>query len=435
MYNFYKILTSCSEPALNFLLQRRLADGKEDVLRINERRGIASLPRPDGRLIWFHAASVGEAQSTLILINRLLSENPQTKILVTTGTLTSAKVIGEKLPDRAFHQFYPLDHPEWTARFLNHWRPDVILWMESELWPNMLMQVRERSIPMVLINARLSPTSFKRWKLFGATAERLLSGFAKILCQTETDAQNFRALGAQNVHATGNLKFSAQPLPFDKADLQTLSARVTGRPLWLYASTHKGEEELACRIHEIVKNSIPDLLTIIVPRHPERREDIAAALKSTKLRILFRGTDKTLPREDTDLYIADTLGELGLFYRVAPIACIGRSFSDDGGGGHNPIEAAQLGCAVIHGPHVQNLQDIYTLMGAEGASLRLADEGQFEDILHELLSDPDRLKILQNKGLNFTRAQNGVVDVVFKEISSVITAQNTNPRARPAHAS
>jgi 3-deoxy-D-manno-octulosonic-acid transferase len=427
--SLYRYLTRKSSPLLNRLLNYRAQNGKENPERLQERRGIPSEPRPEGVLCWIHAASVGEAQSALILIHTLLRHRPDLKILITSGTLTSSRMLEKNLPERALHQFYPLDHPEWVCSFLDHWRPNCTLWMESELWPNMLSEISARKIPALLINARMSEASFKRWRLFKRTISRLLGVFSDILCQTERDALNFKKLGAHTVQVTDNLKYSAQPLSAEDADLKNMSGALGSRPCWVYASTHKGEELLAAQAHEILKNVLPDLLTIIVPRHPERGDMIVQDLASYSLKAQLRGAQKNLPAYDTDLYIVDTLGELGLFYRIAPIAVIGRSFSDDGGGGHNPIEAAQLGCAVLHGPHVQNLQEIFDEMDRAEASILIDQKEKLPQTLLRLLTQPQDLQIYQKTALEFARTKEHVIDrvsaVVFKMIDTLPTVKNT----------
>ncbi|MCF8495489.1 MAG: 3-deoxy-D-manno-octulosonic acid transferase [Alphaproteobacteria bacterium] len=418
--SLYQFLTGALESALDRVLHRRTARGKEDPARLPERRGISSRERPEGLLIWLHAASVGEARSALILIDRLLALHPDLHILVTTGTLTSARMLRDNLPERAFHQFYPLDVPSWTARFLDHWRPDGVLWMESELWPNMILALKERRIPAALVNGRLSDKSFRIWKIFRKTAGSLLESFTLILAQTDRDAGRFSTLGARQVVTTGNLKYSATPLPFNEADLNHLRAYARGRPLWLFASTHEGEETLACRVHDILKNTFPDLLTILVPRHPDRRSRIKALCESHGLNTMMRGEAKALPNPETEIYVADTMGELGLFYRLAPVACIGRSFSDDGGGGHNPIEAAQLHCAVLHGPRVQYQRDLYREMHEADAALKVEDEQALAAALRTLLSDPVRLEARQAAGLAFSRDNDAVIGRVMETLLPVI---------------
>ncbi len=417
MLEIYKSLMRFSSPALEALLKHRSRAGKENPHRLGERMGMPGRSRPTGELVWFHAASVGEAQSTLILVNAILERLPQAHVLVTTGTLTSAQLMAQRLPARAFHQFYPLDHPVWVRSFLDHWRPDLVLWMESELWPSMLGEIRRREIPALLVNARLSPRSRRRWAFGGKTAQRLLQAFGLVMAQTEDDAAAFRALGAPSVIVTGNLKYGAAALPCDEQALHKMRQSIGGRPLWLYASTHDGEEDIACRLHRALKEKTPGLLTVIVPRHPERRAAVLEICRRDGLAARLRGAEHALPQDGDDIYIGDTLGELGLFYRLAPIACIGRSFSDDGGGGHNPVEAAQLGCAVLHGPHVQNLAEIYADMDRAGAAVCLRDEEDFRSRLEKLLHDKTGLTLLRQKASSFAAEKERTLGNVLAALS------------------
>lgn len=377
--------------------------GKEDEARLPERMGSSVIPRPAGKILWFHAASVGEAQSTLILVNALLERYPLLHVLVTTGTVTSATLMQQRLPQRAIHQYYPLDHPGWVKSFLDHWQPDLILWMESELWPNMLREIRVRNIHCVLINARMSPRSYSRWKHFPETVAGLLSAFDLCLAQTPEDAESFLKLNAVNVRVRDNLKYAADPLPCDELQLARLKEATQGRPLWVYASTHAGEEKLACDLHRELRDLIPGLLTLIVPRHPERRRDVMKSCNEAGLVARLRTQDHIMPQDTDDIYIADTLGELGLFYRLCPITCIGRSFSSDGGGGHNPIEAAQLGSAVLHGPNVQNLAQIFAEMDEAGAALAVATPEAFRNALQIFFTAPQALEALRAKGIAFAK--------------------------------
>lgn len=416
MLLFYKIITALSAPILNILLKRRIASGKENAARIGERKGIISTPRPEGHLIWIHAASVGEAQSALILIDTISKNSPETNFLVTSGTVTSADLMEKRLPNNAIHQFYPLDHPCWVHRFLEHWKPDTAFWMESELWPNMLSAIKKRDLPAALINARLSDKSYKHWRRFKGSIKKLLTAFDIILAQTDLDADRYRTLGANNVIVTDNLKHCAAPLPHKTEDLTALQNIIGERPVWLYASTHAGEETLACRLHLKLKEKHPNLLTILVPRHPERRNDILAACKSPDLKFELRGEDKNLPDENTDIYIADTLGELGLFYRLSPIAVIGRCFSDDGGGGHNPIEAAQLNCAVLTGPNVQYQTQLFDEMLAMNAVQQVLTEDAFYQALDTLFSDKQAREKLTDNATQYASAKDHIIDHVMKNL-------------------
>lgn len=418
--SFYRSLTNLSGPFIRLLLSSRLRNGKEQPARIQERYGHAGYLRPDGDLLWVHAASVGEAQSSLIVIERLLEKFDKLHVLITTGTIGSADFLQNKLPVRTMHQFYPLDHPRWVKRFLSHWRPDFVLWMESEIWPNMLAGLEAQSVPVVLLNARLSDKSARRWGYFKGAAKAILGSFDLILTQTDDDAAAYRGLGHHAVHTAGNLKYSAAPLACDDARLKALTQAINGRPIWVYASTHAGEEALACRVHQQLKARLPNLLSIIVPRHINRGDDIAALCADHGLNTTLRGDGLALPDTNTDIYIADTMGELGLLYRAAPLAVIGRSFSDDGGGGHNPIEAAQLGAAVLSGPHVQYQQEIFDDMAAADAVRIIDNPDDLSTAIEALLSDDDALKTLQKRGHDFVEKQSHVIDTVENHILPLI---------------
>lgn len=422
MLHFYQRVIRKSEGFLEKLLQKRVAKGKEDPARLGERQGVASFERPEGPLLWLHAASVGEAQSALILIRALLKLYPKIHILVTTGTLTSAERMEDSLPERAFHQFVPLDHPDWVKQFLDHWRPDLVLWMESELWPSMLLDIKARGIAMVLINARLSNRSYRRWRLFRSSAYELLEAFHLVLAQTPLDAKRFKKLGARNIIVSDNIKYSASALPYDEDDLIALKTAIMNRPFCVYASTHEGEEEMVIRIQNILEASNPEMLSIIVPRHPSRGQAIFELAQAHRMQSVLRGADKALPDEDTQIYIADTMGELGLFYRLAEIVYIGRSLSKDGGGGHNPIEAAQLQCAILHGPYTQNLKEIYDDMEAHFASKRAQNEQQLAQAIHFLLEDPQARRLLVQNALNFSNAKSHVIDRVLDGLKPLIEA-------------
>lgn len=405
---------------LRSLLKKRLKKGKEDPDRLEERMGIAGRPRPEGRLVWFHAASVGEAQSTLILVHKLLDTHKDINILVTTGTVTSAELMINRLPSRAFHQYYPLDHPAWVNHFLDYWQPDAVLWMESEIWPNMLSAIGQRNIPAALVNARLSEKSLNRWKKAKKDIVSILSVFNVCITQTEDNALSFKELGLENVVTSGNIKYSADTLPVDEQNFKILKDEIGARPVWLLASTHDPEEEIACRLHKHLKKEYPDLLTIIVPRHPERRDRIVGNCEKYGLNLKLRTTSKALPDKDTDIYIADTIGELGLFYKLSPIAFIGRSLSNDGGGGHNPIEAAQYYCAIMHGPKIQNLQMIFDEFDAAGAAIKVKDETEFQNRLAKLFKDSDGLDALQHKAAHFVKNKAHVLSVIMENINQLI---------------
>lgn len=419
LFWLYKRTMTFGKPVIMSLLNQRLKNGKEDPERIRERFGVSDRVRPDGALMWVHVASVGEAQSMLRLISLFLEQNKDASVLVTSITRTSGELLGKRLPARAIHQYLPVDRPKWVRRFLDYWHPDLVLWAESELWPVTLSEISKRHLPMALINARMSPKSLRNWSRAKGLAQNILSAFTVILTQTDYDRNSFIQLGGRSVVSVGNIKFASPPLPVDATDLATLKDAVGSRPVWLYASTHAGEEELAAQTHITLKHDFPDLLTIIVPRHPERRVSISEKLEPFSLSITFRSENKIPPNTKTDIYIADTLGELGLFYALSPLSMIGRSFSEDGGGGHNPLEAAQLRSAVMHGKHIQNLRDIYDPMDAAGAALCLETPENLVPALRNFFNDTAALKKLAEKGYDYAKGQEQILSRVVEELEPV----------------
>jgi 3-deoxy-D-manno-octulosonic-acid transferase len=379
----YRQLSFAMVPLAPALIKSRLKQGKEDPERVDERRGLSLGARPHGPLVWIHGASVGEVLAAAALIERLRALN--LRILLTSGTVTSAAIVAKRFPSDIIHQYVPWDSPRYVARFLDHWRPSLALFIESDLWPNLIMQAASRRLPMVLINGRMSPRSFPRWRRVASTISTLLGQFEVCLAQSETDAGRFAALGARNVITTGNLKLDVPAPPADPARLEKLMAMTRGRPVIAAASTHPGEEEILIETHRRLAGFFPGLLTVIVPRHPDRGNAVAGLVASSGLRFAQRSREE-LPAANTDIYIADTLGELGLFYRLAGIVFMGGSLVEHGG--QNPIEAVKLGAAIVHGPHVFNFRDVYEALDKAGGA-RLADAGEvLVKQLGQLLADP-----------------------------------------------
>ena len=386
----WAMLASLLAPLLPFYLRRRVAKGKEIAERLAERQGHGAA-RPAGRLIWCHAASNGETLSLLPLMEALAKQYQALSFLVTTGTVTSARLLEQRLaPElapRTQHRFLPLDVPRWVARFLEGWRPDLTVIVESELWPNMLAAAERRGVPMALINARMSARSAQGWGWAPGFARALLGRFALILAQTEGDAARFAALAGRDVACWGNLKYAAPPLPADPAELARLNAAWAGRPVWLAASTHPGEDEIILAAHRLIAAGRPGLLTVIVPRHPPRGPDIAAL--AGDLAVARRGAGQKAG-QGTAIYVADTLGELGLFYRLARVALIGGSLVPHGG--QNPLEAARLGCPIVIGPHHFNFSEIVARFRAAHALVETPDgPGAAEALagnIARILADP-----------------------------------------------
>ncbi len=360
----YRGAWGVASAAAPVVLRARAKRGKEDPARLDERRGVPSRERPKGTLIWIHGASVGESLAALPLVSALL-EKPGRHVLVTTGTVTSAQLMAERLPQGAFHQYAPLDAVSSVRRFLKHWRPDLALFIESELWPNLILETRAQGVPMALINARLSERSFRGWSRASPVARLLLSSFDECLAQDALIADRLRALGAKSVRIAGSLKADAPPLPADQNALNEFLTALGPRPIFLAASTHPGEEEQLLQIAQDLRAPHANALTIIAPRHPSRGSDIERLALERGFSVKRRGAG-ALPEPGTEIYVADTLGELGLFYRAAKFAFLGGSLVEHGG--QNPLEPARLGIAVLTGPHTHNFEEIFQiLLDAQGA--------------------------------------------------------------------
>ena len=378
--------TTLAAPALRLMLRYRAARGKEIDARLAERRGIDPTPRPAGRLLWLHAASVGEAMAVLPVLAALMELAPDATMLLTTGTVTSAHMLEQRLPAlgsamRVLHRFAPWDVPAWVTRFLDHWHPDAACFVESELWPNILTGCRARAIPAMLINARMSARSHAAWSRIPWAADAVLNGFARIHARGEEDAARLRALGANRIEVTGDLKLAAPALPADPEVLREMTGRLAGRPVFLAASTHPGEESLIQLVHNALRPRYPGLLTIIAPRHPERGTELAETLHAPSRR---RGQ----PPPCEGIWIADTLGELGLWYRLSQIAFIGRSLVPPGGG-QNPLEPARLGRAIATGPHTGNFTEHIALLRAADALEVTSNVAELTQFAAAMLADPE----------------------------------------------
>ncbi|MET0638651.1 MAG: glycosyltransferase N-terminal domain-containing protein [Hyphomicrobium sp.] len=380
----YRLGTTLLRPAVPLLLNLRGQHGKEDLSRRGERLGFAGRPRPDGQVVWIHAASVGETNSILPLIKNILDANPHVHVLLTTGTKTSAEIAAQRLPERAVHQYIPLDVPQYVQRFLDHWKPTIAIFTESDIWPNLVLGASERHIPLVLVNARMSPRSIKRWRKYAGVGRPLFSRFAAVLAQNAQIARAIKWLGAPNVITAGNLKIDSPAPPVNAETLAILKNAVGGRPLFLAASTHPGEDTMIAAAHSQIRRDVEGLLTIIVPRHPERGSGLAATLGGLGLRTQLR-TRSSSPDRDTEIYVADTIGELGTFYSIAPVALVGGSLIEHGG--QNPIEAVRLGSCVLTGPFVHNFKEAYAALFREGGAIEVRSSDDIAKQVTLLLED------------------------------------------------
>jgi 3-deoxy-D-manno-octulosonic-acid transferase len=401
----YRALSTAGVPLANVLLSRRLKQGREHVLRIDERRGESLMARPGGPLVWIHGASVGELIAIVPLVERIRAKD--FNVLVTSGTVTSAKVAEDRLPQDVIHQFVPLDLPRFVNRFFEHWRPDLGLMVEADLWPNMILACAARGTPLILVNGRVSERSFNRWRRLPESIAALLRCFELCLAQSAADAARYRDLGAPRVATTGNLKLDVPEPPADAEKLKALKEAIGARTVVAAASTHPGEETVLIDAHRRLRSTFPGLLTIIAPRHPDRAAGILDIAKAANLPVRLR-TRGELPEAGTEIYIIDTMGELGLLYRVAPIVFVGGSLAAHGG--QNPIEPAKLGAAILHGPNVWNFAEIYSALDAVHGAEQVTDVGKLAVRMGALLKDGDARAGLVAAGRDTVELLGGALD-------------------------
>lgn len=419
LFRFYRAATSLVAPLAWQVVARKLRAHDVPPIRMQERLGNTSQPRPAGRVIWFHAASVGESLSVLTLITQMGARLADAHFLITSGTATSAKLIAQRLPPRSLHQYAPLDAPGPVSRFLDHWRPDAGIFVESELWPVMLTQAHARGIPLALLNARLSQKSVAGWRKRPETARFILDQFTLMLTQNQTTASNLRAMGAdpERLRVGSNLKGMSAPLPVEADALTALQDALIGRPHWLASSTHEGEEEIVLAAHRALLRDHPDLCLLLMPRHPERGDAVEALIARTGL-TCARRSHGALPDAETQVYLTDTLGETGTFYALCPRVFMGGSL--DAIGGHNPFEPAQAGAAVSSGPHVTNFAETYAELCECGAAIIVDDAPALANVIANWLDDPASHEHARTAAQRFAefRAQQleGVVDLLCEAL-------------------
>ncbi len=412
----YSGLTQVLAPVLPLWIKQRALKGKEDATRQGERFGVPSIKRPKGQLFWMHGASVGETMMLLPLINKLLAAYPAAHILVTSGTVTSANLMAERLPPRALHQYVPLDTPKAVSSFLDFWTPDAALWAESEIWPNLITQTQSRNIPMALINARMSDKSIQRWFKRKESALALFGAFNIILAANEATANGLSWLLGREVESTGNLKDAAPILPFKTDELNALKIQIGNRPIWCAASTHKGEEALILEAHKEIKKHHPEALLILALRHPERRAEVTPMLLDADYVLRSNGTPIT---SSISVLLYDTIGEMGLAYALSDVSFVCGSLVE-GLMGHNPLEPARLNNAVLTGAHIASFADSYMQMFAFKAAKRILAPNMVGQAVTELLSNPDKLTEQQQLAYDFAVSRDAVLDYVWEKLTPIL---------------
>jgi 3-deoxy-D-manno-octulosonic-acid transferase len=417
---FYRLGWALAGGLAPGLLRARAARGKEDPTRLPERLGVASAARPDGPLLWLHAASVGESQVARLLIEALAQRRPELGFLLTTGTVTSARLIAQRPPPRTLHQYVPVDAPRAVAAFLDHWRPDAGVFLESELWPNLIMAAQARGVPLALLNARMTARSADGWRRAGASARRLLSAFSVIQAADTRTAAALGALAGRPVASPGNLKLAAEAPRVVAAAHAAVTNAIAGRPVWLAASTHPGEEDIIAQAHLKLAMAAQDALLILAPRHPDRADEIARDLAAQGLICARRSRGET-PRRDQPVWLWDTLGELSVAYAARPPALVAGSLAP-GVGGHNPVEPAQLGAAILIGPHVANFEDVFDALVEAGACTVVLppDADALARAVAGLWGDPTAAQAMAGRAQRLVEAGAGVLDAALAALGPVL---------------
>ncbi|AGF74085.1 3-deoxy-D-manno-octulosonic-acid transferase [Bartonella australis AUST/NH1] len=380
-FSIYRVVSFCLGSVVPLCLFLRVVRGKEEPGRQKERLGKSDIARPPNALIWVHAASVGETLSLFPLINHILSL--KINILFTTGTVNSSTLVKKHFGNRLIHQYAPLDLESAVRRFICHWKPDLALVCESEIWPLRIKELAKMRIPQILVNARMSERSFKVWKKWLALARYIFGHINMAICQNEKDVTYYRALGVKSVVFSGNLKADVSPTE-NSALLMHYRDAIGDRPTWAAVSTHEGEEKIAFEVHKTLKNHLPNLLTIIVPRYPERSGEILRLYSEEGVNCVRR-SNNAVPVAETDILLGDTIGEMGLFLRLSKVSFIGKSLCRRGG--HNPLESALLGSAILTGPHVANFQDMFEKFVSCDAAYMVEDMTRLAFQVNRLLTD------------------------------------------------
>lgn len=424
----YRWLGAGIYPFLGTYLAVRAAKGKEEHNRRKERYGHPSQPRPEGPLVWFHAASVGETTAVLPLIAEV--QRRSINVILTTGTVTSASIVKERAEPGVIHQYVPLDLKPAIGRFLDYWKPDLAIIAESEIWPMTILELGARRMPQVLVNGRLSDRSFASWKRRINLAEALFENLSHVIAQSDVDAERFRLLGARPVTVSGNLKVDTAPPPVDGAALTDLRAQIGDRKTWCAISTFSGEEELAADVHAKIK-ALHNPLTILVPRHPERCDGIYEMLVGKGLKVVRRTSGDPI-EADTDIFLGDTIGEMGLYLSLSDIAFVGRSIASSTGG-QNPLEPAMMGCAVLSGPNVQNFRETYqTLLEKNGAKL-VKDGAMLAKAVSYLMANPGVRSAMVAAGTEAIDQLSGPLDRTIKALEPYINPLTLKARLNPTY--
>ena len=413
----YKYLMVLISPVLWIWIRYRLIVGKEHSHRIKERFGYPTIVRPNNSIIWLHGASVGEVKTLFPLVDKIRNNYPDTYILITSATRTSADLIYKNSLPNTYHQYLPLDIPKAVNSFVEYWKPSVLIIAESEIWPNLLTTVKSKNIPIALINGRFSQKSIKSWCLIKNTAQIIFNYFEIIISADMNTDRFLREVIGDKVQYLGNLKSNASHLEVNKISYNKLKIQIGDRPVWCAASTHKGEEKFIISAHKKLKSKFPSLLLIMALRHPERAKSVIK--KIDNLTVAKHSCDETITNK-TDIYLIDTIGDMGLAYSLSEITLVCGSLIK-GLKGHNPLEPANFSNAILTGNYFNSFQDIYMSMINLKAAARISSVDKIEKHVSELLSDSNKLKNKQNLAFNFVNRQTSILDTTWYKLRQIIS--------------
>ena len=378
MLYLYRLLINLVILFSPLILILRLLRKKEDLKRFKEKFCFISKQRTKGKIIWFHGSSVGEILSIIPLVEELEKNKSIKKILVTSSTLSSSKVLDKFSLKKTIHQFFPIDSNFFAKKFLDHWKPEIAIFVESEIWPNMLVNIKKKSIPVILLNARITKKSFNRWKLISKYSKFLFESFNIVFPQNYETKKYLNFLGAKKIKYIGNLKFSESKTQKNIGLNKKINKIFKSRKIWCAVSTHNGEEEVCAVAHQKLKKKFKNLLTIIIPRHIQRTENIYKKISDMNLKVQVHSNNNKI-KKDTDIYIVDTYGETKSFFKICKVVFLGKSFK--GHGGQNPLEPAMFGCKILHGPNIENFTEVYKLLSKEKLSLKFNNTNQLTNFV------------------------------------------------------
>lgn len=417
--SLYARLTRALHPLVPGILQKRARIGKEDSARLGERLGQYPQKRADAPLVWIHGVSVGESLSALPVIEMIHKIRPDVRFIVSTATTTSATIVAGRLPDYAQHIYAPVDTPQAVSGFLSHWKPDLALFIESDIWPNMLQQLVQHKIPHGLISARITAKTARNWRYVKGAISTLLRGYNFIMPQDEVSAQRIHDMGVKTAQFL-NLKAFGTALEVNKNKLEVLKADIGERFVIVAASTHYGEDVIMAKAAQNALKS--GALLVIVPRHPIKAADIALDLESMGLYVCRRSLDDLITPK-VQVYVADTLGEMGTFLALGDLIIMGGSFLG-GIGGHNPLEPARLGKACLTGPDISNWEGIYNDLMLAGAATKIDGISQLELMIDQLKKNPEAIDYMNARTKNAAHKNKNTLDDLWGHIEPILRAKH-----------